>query len=768
MIMKAKRSLTMTIIVIFLIFNVLSILLFTYYAKAEGDNSAVAYAKQSMQEIVNEKSKLIAIRFDRLETSVDLLGSLMEDALQEENINISEISEEYIFNVDGSIKRRKNGSKNAEEQSNVLAVWTEKNKEQLMKEILLTEKIDGPMSIVLENEEVIWGYIVTKNNFLRVSPYSDLDEYFDNNHMQNEDIFYTMADAEHNPERKAIITKPYNDYLGEGWTITCSQPIYDGEDEMFGVVCLDVSMKKMREEFFAGFSLGESGKIFWLDQNGNLIYHSDYDKLSNVQGEIYDKNIFDLQDMSVEEESAIKEALSNDSGIILFEGLHGRQILVYSRIEDLNSSLIIQMDMNEFAAGERFDLKKLILLITVEILLAGIFALLLYGSFSKPMRKLVRQAERISEGDYGMIDEDGGNYYEIAQLNSAFNAMNQSIETYTETLIDKNREVSTILESIDDTLMIVDMEGNIGIRSKDSHSVSKERMKNALRRIERDKESFEEQFVQDGEVYKNVYYPIILESNEVKKVVISSKCVTNSTLMEKELQQLEKMAGVGQLSAAIVHELKNVLARIKGAVYILSMTSQTEENQDELQTISRAAEEAQNVITTLLDFSKKSSDESDMTSVSTVINQILLLSKKELIMKNIDVKLQLDDKCYIYSAGKEALKVILQNTILNAIQAVDYDGRIEISCGKDGEEVVICIKDNGGGIKVEPKERIFEPFLSTKEDGTGIGLWITKRLVNTLYGRIEIIDGRPNETEFKIVIPMKEKKDAEDKGSVSR
>lgn len=106
------------------------------------------------------------------------------------------------------------------------------------------------------------------------------------------------------------------------------------------------------------------------------------------------------------------------------------------------------------------------------------------------------------------------------------------------------------------------------------------------------------------------------------------------------------------------------------------------------------------------------------------------MSKKELITKNIDVKLHLDDKCYIYSDGREALKVILQNTIINAIQAVDYDGKVEIFTGKNrennGENIVICIKDNGGGIKIEPKERIFEPFLSTKEDGTGIGLWITK------------------------------------------
>lgn len=523
-------------------------------------------------------------------------------------------------------------------------------------------------------------------------------------------------------------------------------------------------MKKLREEFFDGFSLGETGKILWLDQEGNLFYHSDYDNLSNVQGELYDKNIFDLP-MSQEERAAVERAINNQNGTIIFGGPHSQQILVHAKIEDLNSSLIIQMDMNEFASAEHFDLKKLMLLIAVDILLAASFACILYWSFSRPMRKMVKQAERISQGDYGMIEEETGAYYEITQLNSAFNAMNQSIETYTETLLDKNQELSTILESIDTALMIVDMEGNIGARSQNSGGVSEERVKRALKRIREDRAFFEEQFVQGGEVYKNEYYPILLENNEVKKVVICSKCVTDSTLMEKEVQQLEKMAGVGQLSAAIVHELKNILARIKGAVYILSMVNQNEENREELEIIGRAMEEAQNVITTLLDFSRKSGGEGDVASVSTVINQILLLSKKELITKNVDVKVHLDDRCYIQAGGKEALKVILQNTIMNAIQAVDYDGRIEITCRRQKSSVEIRVKDNGGGIQVTPKERIFEPFLSTKEDGNGIGLWITKRLVHRLSGNIEIAGSGEDETEFVITIPMREKDNAEDEGS---
>ena len=105
------------------------------------------------------------------------------------------------------------------------------------------------------------------------------------------------------------------------------------------------------------------------------------------------------------------------------------------------------------------------------------------------------------------------------------------------------------------------------------------------------------------------------------------------------------------------------------------------------------------------------------------------------------------------------MKVILQNIILNAIQAVSCDGVLTISCGNEGGSVIIKIRDNGGGIKIKPKERIFEPFLSTKDNGTGIGLWITKRLVDSMNGTIRITEDEliePGEAEFVIIIPEKE------------
>ncbi|MDR4235698.1 histidine kinase dimerization/phospho-acceptor domain-containing protein, partial [Priestia megaterium] len=130
----------------------------------------------------------------------------------------------------------------------------------------------------------------------------------------------------------------------------------------------------------------------------------------------------------------------------------------------------------------------------------------------------------------------------------------------------------------------------------------------------------------------------------------------------------------------IVHELKNHLAVIKGAVYILSMSNQSRDIKEEVDRIERAADEAEKVIYTLLDYSRDD-EKMEMVHVGTVIKQILLLSRKTLIRQNIEVKEMIDDDCYINMGSPEALKVILQNIIINAIQAISEDGLIDIFCG---------------------------------------------------------------------------------------
>ena len=539
--------------------------------------------------------------------------------------------------------------------------------------------------------------------------------------------------------------------------MTCSQPVYENDGELFGVICLDMSINKIKEKYFNDFSLGESGKICWMSNEGQMYYHTDFDNITAEQGEIFEKNIFDT-DISNDKEKILRNyVLKGGSGIKFFVEDGKETMLVYTQITNNDSVLFMQIDMSEFSALYDSSLNGLRLIVFFDVILAIIFAVILYKRFSKPMNKLIKQAERITEGNYASVhfeDETQGIYYEIIRLNQAFEAMRKSIELYTENLIDKNKEIHTILEAIDEGLMIVDLEGNVNLKSKEFVNIPNENLQKGIDTVATSKESMTEKIILGGEIYKNVYYPII-KSDDVSKIVVSSECITKTELMKKELQQIEKMAGVGQLSAAIVHELKNILAVIKGAAYILNITN--ENGKEEINTIQKAVDEAENVIRTLLDYSGRDRNGSKMIHIGTVINQILLLSKKEIIRKGITVKKNIDNECYVNSTSREAIKVILQNIILNAIQAVNFDGRIDISCLQNNEEVIVKIKDNGGGIKIHPKEKIFDPFISMKEDGNGIGLWITKKLMTSLNGEIIIDEPNKGETEFTLCIPTNRK-----------
>ncbi len=725
------------------------------YVQKSDERESIKYARESSLEVIKEKGELISLAFEHIKNRTESIGMYMEDNLKQ-SVS-SGLSPEYLHLDDGTITRIKDSNKTDLAQSNIIVPNTTPLSKELIREINLTEGLDKYFEQISETEDTTWCYIVTKENLLRCSPYSNLNNFFASDHSQISDIFYTQAGDKNNPEHKAIWTSPYYDYLGTGWTMTCSQPVYENDGELFGVICLDMSINKIKEKYFNDFSLGESGKICWMSNEGQMYYHTDFDNITAEQGEIFEKNIFDT-DISNDKEKILRNyVLKGGSGIKFFVEDGKETMLVYTQITNNDSVLFMQIDMSEFSALYDSSLNGLRLIVFFDVILAIIFAVILYKRFSKPMNKLIKQAERITEGNYASVhfeDETQGIYYEIIRLNQAFEAMRKSIELYTENLIDKNKEIHTILEAIDEGLMIVDLEGNVNLKSKEFVNIPNENLQKGIDTVATSKESMTEKIILGGEIYKNVYYPII-KSDDVSKIVVSSECITKKELMKKELQQIEKMAGVGQLSAAIVHELKNILAVIKGAAYILNITN--ENGKEEINTIQKAVDEAENVIRTLLDYSGRDRNGSEMIHIGTVINQILLLSKKEIIRKGITVKKNIDNECYVNSTSREAIKVILQNIILNAIQAVNFDGRIDISCLQNNEEVIVKNKDNGGGIKIHPKEKIFDPFISTKEDGNGIGLWITKKLMTSLNGEIIIDEPNKGETEFTLCIPTNRK-----------
>ena len=743
-----KDSMVTRLILVFLVGNIFYVALFAILSSYQTRNKSEQYAINNLEEIVKEKSQLISEGFTQIEDNTISLGIWYQKIyINSDEEKYKELPKGYIRNENGTISRLKNGSLSKGEQSALYVASNIKEDSSLYRDIAISEELDDAFAKVVENRMVTWAYLIDKNNVLRCLPYSDLTAQFTSDHDQRKDPFYIDANEKNNPRREAVWTAPYSDYLRTGWTITCSYPIYNKDDEFYGVVCIDLSLLKLGEQYFKDFSIGKTGKIYWLTKEGNIYYQSGMTG-DEHQGRLYSKNIFDEEKMGSDKRTAMKSALKGDSTTYMYTVKGSQKILFSSKVKDTDTVLLFEVDRSEFIPGKSLDANLLLILLLTAILMGVGFLTWLKHSFSIPMQGLVARANKISNGDYSLCEiETKSDLLEVRELNRAFTAMNASIGSYTKSLSEKNQEINTILETIEGALLIVKSDGSIVVATRESVAVTPEIIEKTLKGLKAHPQIKSEQIVSGTEVYRNTYYPICDSAGKLTEMVVSSNCVTQSVLLEKEVQQMEKMAGIGQFAAAIVHELKNHLAVIKGAVYILSMSNQSRDIKEEVDRIERAADEAEKVIYTLLDYSRDD-EKMEMVHVGTVIKQILLLSRKTLIRQNIEVKEMIDDDCYINMGSPEALKLILQNIIINAIQAIGEDGR------KD-ETVVVIVKNSGEPIPSELREKIFDPFYTTKADGNGIGLWITRRLTDALGGSVMVLEDDQNMTEFEIVLPVK-------------
>ena len=750
-----KDSMVTRLILVFLLGNIFYVALFAILSSYQTRNKSEQYAINNLEEIIKEKSQLISEGFTQIEDNTISLGIWYQKIyINSDEEKYKELPKGYIRNENGTISRLKNGSLSKGEQSALYVASNIKEDSSLYRDIAISEELDDTFAKVVENRMVTWAYLIDKNNVLRCLPYSDLTAQFTSDHDQRKDPFYIDANEKNNPRREAVWTAPYSDYLRTGWTITCSYPIYNKDDEFYGVVCIDLSLLKLGEQYFKDFSIGKTGKIYWLTKEGNIYYQSGMTG-DEHQGRLYSKNIFDEEKMGSDKRTAMKSALKGDSTTYMYTVKGSRKILFSSKVNDTDTVLLFEVDRSEFIPGKSLDANLLLILLLTAILMGVGFLTWLKHSFSIPMQGLVACANKISNGDYSLCEiETKSDLLEVRELNRAFTAMNASIGSYTKSLSEKNQEINTILETIEGALLIVKSDGSIVVATRESVAVTPEIIEKTLKGLKAHPQIKSEQIVSGTEVYRNTYYPICDSAGKLTEMVVSSNCVTQSVLLEKEVQQMEKMAGIGQFAAAIVHELKNHLAVIKGAVYILSMSNQSKDIKEEVDRIERAADEAEKVIYTLLDYSRDD-EKMEMVHVGTVIKQILLLSRKTLIRQNIEVKEMIDDDCYINMGSPEALKVILQNIIINAIQAISEDGLIDIFCGRKDETIVVIVKNNGEPIPSELREKIFDPFYTTKADGNGIGLWITRRLTDALGGSVKVLEDDQNMTEFEIVLPVK-------------
>jgi len=223
----------------------------------------------------------------------------------------------------------------------------------------------------------------------------------------------------------------------------------------------------------------------------------------------------------------------------------------------------------------------------------------------------------------------------------------------------------------------------------------------------------------------------------------------------KELAKQERMAEIGNFSMMIAHELKNPLGIIKGSIDILAKEgvktkvkkTMIEYIQDEVKRLNRLVED-------FLSFARPNPPHKSLVDINQVITKIINLKPfPEFKEKDISLKVELSKEISEINLDEHQIYQALLNLFNNAIQAIPKKGEITFKTDKSGDGILIIIADNGTGIPDEEKEKVFDPFFTKKERGTGLGLAVVKKIIDNHRGEIKINDRKGGGTVFSLWFP---------------
>jgi signal transduction histidine kinase len=229
----------------------------------------------------------------------------------------------------------------------------------------------------------------------------------------------------------------------------------------------------------------------------------------------------------------------------------------------------------------------------------------------------------------------------------------------------------------------------------------------------------------------------------------------SSKVLEEKLIQSSKLAALGQLSAGIAHELRNPLTSIK--ILINSLVGRIGPNEsikEDIEVIESEIERMNGIIKQFLDFSRPGYLCLSKTNINEIVKETLNLVAYELKDQNISITKSFDYELPIISADGERLKQVFLNIILNARQAMPEGGKLLVKTLREDNYAIISIKDTGKGIPEDIRHKLFEPFFTTREEGLGLGLPISKRIIDNHKGAIEINSALGKGTSAVVKLPI--------------
>jgi two-component system NtrC family sensor kinase len=252
----------------------------------------------------------------------------------------------------------------------------------------------------------------------------------------------------------------------------------------------------------------------------------------------------------------------------------------------------------------------------------------------------------------------------------------------------------------------------------------------------------------------------------IRGIAVIFRDITELQNLRQQVLQSEKLAVMGQLAAGVAHEINNPINGI--ITYLHLMLKQLEEKKmdpevwkNNLRLVERETVRIGRLVRNLLNFSRKTEPESGPVNLKRLLDETIPVLDDQFLIKNIKVSKEYANDIPDVLADHSQLQQVVMNLLVNAIQAVDNGGHINIALAAEGTKgsecfVTLDIKDDGVGIPEEDLENIFDPFYTTKtgeKGGVGLGLSIARQIIRAHHGRIRIQSEIGKGTTVSIRLP---------------
>lgn len=402
----------------------------------------------------------------------------------------------------------------------------------------------------------------------------------------------------------------------------------------------------------------------------------------------------------------------------------------------------------DYISNELLELQKYTILVAIIAIIAAAQLTILFSySLARPIKKLASACEEVSKGNFD-ITLDYKRKDEIGILKDSFMRMTSTLKEYIAKVLEVTSLNRKIVDGLNYGIVVFTSNLNKLLVNRTAGQIfnGNPAIEESIERLMRDflsgnaPSSSSSMIINDKSGSKRFIQYDIYPSED--NFILCFSDITKKERFKQQMEHINRLTSIGEMSAALAHEIRNPLQGIKSCFQVLESKVLNLNNDDTsttlLDLIYKEIERINGIISELLNFARPSEPSPEYIDLSTEIKNTLPLLSHLYNRKHISIKTDVNPECGSIFMDKSHFKQIIINLLSNSIRASCENTEIKISTMKFKNEILLRIEDQGEGIPEENLEKVFNPFFTTYKDGTGLGLSVVQSLVLKNHGQIWI------------------------------